>query len=207
MSDIRDNNFASLHFQPSLGIKLNRLWINPVFFSQYPGSQGIFRIIIENRDHSLDDDWPCVHTIIDKMNRAACKFYTVFKCLLLHMQTWKGWQQGRMNVQYSPGEGVQKERGEHSHETGQYHQLDIAGHQHFDHLPVEIFPLAKIQMVDDLYCKVVSARSFQCIGIRIVTDYDLDFCLQPTLFNLIDDGLEIGAAPGNQYTNFYFLHL
>src|SRR5207249_2900287 len=114
------DNFAS-----SRQHEIDCFGVNAMFFLQNAGRKRFDRIVIQNRNHSLVDDWAIVQRAGYEVNRAAAEFYSVLQRLFLDLEPGKRRQQRRMNIQDTVGKGVEKDGAEDSHEPGKNHQANI----------------------------------------------------------------------------------
>ncbi len=65
---------------------------------QNPCGQSHFRVVLQYRDHSLDNDRPGIDTTVHKVHSTPGEACTIVDGLLLYMQAGKGRQQGRVDV-------------------------------------------------------------------------------------------------------------
>lgn len=106
---------ATANLQPSFGEELDSSWIDLVFRNKDPGREGLFGIIVQHWDNSLDDDGTGVDPLIHKVNRTAGELRSVLYGLSLSMQTRKGRQECRMDIHDPMCVRLNKQRTQQTH--------------------------------------------------------------------------------------------
>ncbi len=76
-----------------------RFGINLMFFDQNSGRQGLERVGIEDGDGGLQKDRAAVELFVDEVNGTAGDLHAVGERLILGIETGKGGQQRRMDIQ------------------------------------------------------------------------------------------------------------
>jgi len=132
------------------------------------------------------------------MNRAARKPDAVIQRLLLNVRSGECGEQGGVNVDDPVRKGSQEKRRENPHESGQRHQFNACVREHAEQFAVKILAVFKILMVQNRAGNSMLLRPGQTISFGIVADDYGDSGVKRSPFNLIDNGLKVGAASGNQ---------
>ncbi|OQA74216.1 MAG: hypothetical protein BWY31_04794 [Lentisphaerae bacterium ADurb.Bin242] len=171
-----------------------------MLFLQDAVRQRLRRIPGKNGHDRLNNDRPRIHALIDKMNRAARKPDAVIQRLLLNVCSREGGKQGGVNVDDPVRKGSQEKWRQDPHESRQHHQFDACVRENAEQFAVKIFAVFKILMVQNRAGNSMLLRPGQTIGFGIVADDHGDPGVKRSPFNLIDDGLKVGAASGNQNT-------
>ncbi len=202
-----NSDFFVDDIQPPLSIPLNRLGIDPVLFPQYPRGEAVGRVRFQDGNDSLNDNRTRINAFIRKVDRASGKLNAIIEGLLLAVETRKRWKQRRMNIHDPHRKGTEEKRRKDPHETGHHDKLDTARLKNVDHHSVKILPSGKIFLPDNDRMNAVFFRSFQGVSIVVVAENDLDLRLEHSPFDMIDNGLQIRAAAGNENTYAQrFLH-
>ena len=103
-----------------------------------PFVKGFGSVTVQDRNRLLGDDRARIHPSIDKVDGAACHFYSMFERLLPGFQTGEGWQQRGVDVDYAPLERAQKVAFEDPHKTSQRDQIHLRISQSQDEFPLRV---------------------------------------------------------------------
>ena len=200
-----DADLPALDLDSSLRVILDGLGVNPVFFFQDPCSKVVSGIIFANRDNGLDDYGSRIDPFIGKMDRTTRKFDSVFHSLLLYVGAGKSGEQRRVDVQDLSGKRPEEFRREDPHETGHHHKINTGRFQYFDHSAIKFLAGAELAMIDHGRRDPMLSASLYGIGLRVVAEDYPDFRIECPVFDMIDNGLQIGAASRNENPDTYFL--
>ena len=68
---ICNEHFFPFNPKPAFGIKLDCPGIDFVFLREDARREGVFGVVVQDRDHGLDDDRTRVHALVHEMHGAA----------------------------------------------------------------------------------------------------------------------------------------
>jgi hypothetical protein len=189
-----NNHTTPFDFASAAKDQVNGFRVKPVFLLENSGRQFFDRITLQNRDDGLKDDGTAIQRLIHKVHRAAAEFHSMFESLILDIQSRKRRQKRRVNVQDGMGEGLDQDRAEHSHESGQANQVDLAVPKQIDCSLIEFLSRTPcswnehgIQPTPSGLCQTGSGF--------LVTDDDCDFSFQRSIRDVIGNRLEVGTTP------------
>src|SRR5688572_12679865 len=95
-----------------------------MFLLQDACRQRAGRVGVENRYGPLKNNRPCIEVAGYEVHGHAGHFHSVLECLALCVDSWKRWQQGRVNVQNRVGKGIDQPGADYAHEAGETDQVD-----------------------------------------------------------------------------------
>lgn len=75
-----------------------------MFLDQNSGRESFERVVVEDRDCGLEENWAAVEIFIDEVDGAAGDLYPVCEGLVLGVEAGESGQQGRVNVEDAIGE-------------------------------------------------------------------------------------------------------
>ena len=80
------NHPPALDAELAAQYQVNRFGVDTVLFGENARRQGVFRVFVENRYGSLDQNRSRVEMLIDEMHRTAGKLDTVLERLMLRFE-------------------------------------------------------------------------------------------------------------------------
>src|SRR5688572_18245918 len=172
--------------------------IREVFLLQDACRQRAGCIGVEHGHGPLQDNRAGIEVAGNEMHGHAAHFDSVLERLALRVDSWKRWQQGRVNIQNGVGKGIDQWGADYAHEAGETDQIDLTRLELPNERAVVVVSRWPTSMTQDgrlnpgETCAVQSARTF------LVRDHNGDGRLQSTVANRIDERLQIGPAAGNQ---------
>src|SRR5512137_2667376 len=200
---ILDADLAALALQFALGVEPDGLGVDPVLLLQDALGQGLLRIRVVDGYNGLDDDGPCINAFVGEVYGTVGEFDAVVKGLLLSVCAGKRRQKGRVDVHDAHRESSQEKGRENPHETGEHHQLHVVGLQGVYKLPVVSLPVAGAAVLDHGAGDAVLSGPLEGEGPGVVAEDDPDPGRQGPLFDVVDNGLEVGAASRNEDAKVY----
>ncbi len=151
----------------------------------------------------LDDDRTVVHYLIHEMHGAAGHAHAVGGCVGRAVGAGKAGQNRRVDVQHAAREGVQKSGGEDAHEAGQRDGAGSGFHavvaDDARKLGVEGLAGGEVRVGQGHGVNAVLARALQAVGPGLVGNHNAHFGVQKTGVDLVENGLQIGTAAGDQH--------
>ena len=177
-----------------------------MFLDQDPGGQGVMGIFVQHRYGGLHDDGAGIHPCIHKVDGAAGDLHPVVQGLSLGIQSRKGRQQGRMDVDDLVVPGIHEIPAEDPHESGQHHQFHPCFPECLVNGGFEGSLVHKILTGNGAVRDPHLFRPLEGIGFRTVADHHGDFDGQVFFFDFVGHGLEIASPAADQYPDFPFSH-
>ena len=188
---------AAFNVPPPRKDQPDRLAINPVLFDENASRKTVFGVGVHHWNCSLQNNRAGIQLLIYKMDRAAADFDSVLESLLLGVESRKGREQGRMNIQNPHRESLAELRRQQTHESSQTYQLYAAPLEFFDEMFVELFPWNAFggdteRRQRSLPCERQTGRFFT------IGDYRSDLGIQSPRCDVVGNRCEIRSAPGKQ---------
>jgi hypothetical protein len=118
------------------------LRVKAMLFKKNTRGERLFRIVFINGDRLLLYDWSTVQRLVHKMHCAAGPLDPMLKRLPLRVKAGEGWQQARMNIEYTPAKSLYETTGEQAHITRQADQFDPSLADGSDHLTLALLARA-----------------------------------------------------------------
>jgi hypothetical protein len=121
--------------------------------------------------------------------------------LFLGVYPGKGGQKRGMDIEYPVLKGPDKSRGKYAHEPGQNHGLRPAPFYNPRKVRVILLPGGIFSVGKYASRHAVVFGPLKTIDVRFVADHELYARIQASGLDSVDNGLQIGAAPGYQNGN------
>src|SRR5690606_4336538 len=115
------------------------------------------------------------------------------------MQTWKRWEQGRMNINQPALVTLNKTGCKYAHEARQQHIMGLILVDDFGQGGVELLPAVENAVWHHMGGQPPPSRPVQARSIGSVRYDSTHLCGEAFPHNGVDNGLHIGAATGDQY--------
>jgi hypothetical protein len=100
--------FPSVFYSPPVNLVIaahdarDRFRVDAVFFQEYARRQGLDRVVVFDGHDPLLDDWPTVQCLVNEVDGASSPFDAVIESLSLCVQSRKGRQKARVNIESAP---------------------------------------------------------------------------------------------------------
>ena len=163
-------------------------------------------VIVEDGNGLLGDDGAGIHSCIQKMHTATGHLDTIIQCLFPGLETGKGWQQRRMNIDDAPIERPQEFTFQHAHKAGERYQIDLRFAQRLDigALGFIIELGAKLAGWNESGRSVSLARAFKDFGIGHVAQHERYLGRNFPRRAGVGDSGEVRALARTEYANAEF---
>src|SRR4051812_12360394 len=102
----------------------DRFPVSLVLFDEDARTERGGRVVVDDGDDALRDDGPAVQRLVNEVNGAAGKFDPVRDGLTLRVESGKGRQQARMNVENAVAESLYEAGREQTHVTREADQIN-----------------------------------------------------------------------------------
>ncbi len=202
-----DEHPSSFDLEPTFGKELDGAGINPVLLLENARGEAVLRVVIHHRHDCLNDDWARVHVLINKVDRTTGELDAVIEGSFLDMQAGEGRQQGRVDVHDAAGESVDERRRYYAHEAGQTNEVHVPFLQLLHKKGIKFIPSSLISLRAHMNARYVMVPgTLEGIGVGLIADDHLDPGGKLPLFDIVNDGLQVGSTAGNQDAQFDLFH-
>ena len=75
------------NLQPPLGKQLDRPWVDLMLIGEDPGRKALVGVVVQHRNHRLNDDGARICPLVHEMNGAAGELHSVLQRFALNMKT------------------------------------------------------------------------------------------------------------------------
>ncbi len=114
------------NLQPPLGKQLDRPWVDLMLIAEDSCREALVGVVVQHRDHCLDDDGARICPLVHEMNGAAGELRSVLQRLALNMKARKGGEECGVNIHDPIPVFADKQRAQESHEPREADQIDVA---------------------------------------------------------------------------------
>jgi hypothetical protein len=125
--------------------------IQYVFLFQNSSRKCFDRIVVEDRDGALGDDWAAVERVVDEVDRASADLCAMIECLSLRVQTGEQRQQAWVDVDDALRKRVHEKRRQDAHVTGETNQIDAFLAQDRNNLAIVFFTFTPATFDDECF--------------------------------------------------------
>ncbi len=196
---------------PALDKQVDGLNQNLVFHAPDAGGQGFGSIVGGDRDFALKDDRPMVVQFIDEMHRSAAFFGAGGQNLFVNAHTVhpgaaEARQECRVNVDDPTAITVNDFSGHLLHIPGQNYQFDLVIAEELCQLLDKFFPRLATHIGQMNCLNVVLPSPGQRTRLAIVGEDELNPGGQPSRFDGVDHGLEVGTFSRSKDSQIQNLH-
>ena len=162
----------------------------------------------ENWNLGLVDDSPAVHPLVHEMHRATGDRLARLESLPPRFDAPEFRQQGRMNVNDAPREGLQHWCFEHAHVAGEDDKIDSGAAQSLNQILFAIRgeTRLKARFLDPCRRNAGIARQCQNPGVKNIRADDNNPGIEPAGANLLKDGPKVGSFARTEHTETKFMH-
>ncbi|AMO47786.1 Hypothetical protein AKI40_1370 [Enterobacter sp. FY-07] len=163
----------------------------------------LFCIAIEHRHFCLQNHRAAVQLIGDKVHGGAMLFIAIFQYLTVRVQTGIFRQQGRVDIQQTPGVVGDKCRTEDTHITRQHHQIRRISVDFQHQFAIESIATGELVCCEGMCGNCCFPRTFKAERIGLITEYRPQGAVDFLLFAGVDNCLQIASVTGNQHHDIF----
>jgi hypothetical protein len=181
----------------------DRLHENLVLLLQDPRAQRFFRVPRTYRNHALFQDRTGVDSFVDQMHRATAEPDPVLECLFLRVESGKGRQEGRVDVDHPIREGRENRLAQDPEETGENHPSDLMVREQRSDARLDLSrePCAPRARIDVDRGHAVPSRPIEGRRVRLVREDQSDLGAEPSGRLRVQESLEIASPTRNEHSD------
>ena len=155
--------------------------------------QGFRRIIVQDGNGLLRDNWPRIYSGIDEMHRATGDLHAMIQRLLPGFQSGKRREQGRVDVHDATFKCPQEISLQHTHETSEHDQIHfrISQRVHVRALGVFIELRPEFPRRDKSRRKISFSRVLKNSGVLDIAQHNRDLRGEASSRNRIRNSREV----------------
>src|SRR5271154_4465646 len=199
---VLDDNPAALDFESPLLEQRDRVRENAMLLLLDARCQPLFVVAGQHGHSGLHDHRADIDARRDEEYGASRDLDAIFDRILRPVDSRKRRQQAVVNIHDAAGKRFEHHRRQQPHKARQRKQLDLASLQRGEDGAVEVLARRELAMVDDRRLDSVTARALESLRLGAIRNDETDFGFEIAVQNRVDDGLQIGAAAGNQDAEF-----
>jgi hypothetical protein len=190
---------AALHLILAAGDAGNGFAIGDVLFDKDPVSERVSVVGFENRNGALQNYRAVIEVLIDEVHGAASDFDSIVEGLLLGIESRKGGQQRRVDVEDAIWKCSNEAGGEQAHVASEADEVDVVFPKAGDKVGVVLGARTAFRNVDG-GGKIEIAGGGNSGSVGDVGNDNSNFDVGEAAFSDgFSDGEKVGSAAGEQY--------